>query len=283
MKSRGFTLIELLVVISIIALLMAILMPALSKAREQAKNVLCKSNQRQLVTALITYVGDNDGQPLISEGGSEFWFNQIAPYLGDDNYQYDPQSNLKGAMAVMMCPSCKPPMEEDPTVYYNPVITDKYQKSGVHNWRYHVYSEGSSHNTTGSKNEGSYTMNTWIGGWRSSSMEEGKPNYRKSFRDAFVQREDVPAFSDGAWVDAGPMYDETTKNQPPNEFNSLGAPLGGSMGGMQRVCLDRHDMGVNVAFTDGHVDRVELAELWTLKWNKLFQKQYDITMPKSSR
>jgi len=57
---HGFTLIELLVVISIIALLVSILMPALSKARAQAKMVVCASNIHQTVIGVTTYSLDND-------------------------------------------------------------------------------------------------------------------------------------------------------------------------------------------------------------------------------
>ncbi len=58
-KLRGFTLIELLVVIAIIALLMAILMPALSKAREQGKRAVCLSNVKQLTVAWLMYADEN--------------------------------------------------------------------------------------------------------------------------------------------------------------------------------------------------------------------------------
>lgn len=63
-KYHAFTLIELLVVISIIALLVAILMPALNKAREQAKFVVCSSNMHQVVLGVAEYAVDNNGKLL---------------------------------------------------------------------------------------------------------------------------------------------------------------------------------------------------------------------------
>ncbi len=60
-KRRGFTLIELLVVIAVIALLMALLVPALRAAREQARRAVCLSNLRQLTTAWLLYAYEYDG------------------------------------------------------------------------------------------------------------------------------------------------------------------------------------------------------------------------------
>lgn len=60
-QKNGFTLIELLVVIAIIALLAAMLLPALNNARERSRTIVCGGNMRQVNTALIQYGDDHDG------------------------------------------------------------------------------------------------------------------------------------------------------------------------------------------------------------------------------
>lgn len=81
LSSKGFTLIELLVVISIIALLLAILMPTLAKVKELGKRVVCLSNQRQLSLAWRVYGQSDDGQicsPCPGWTGEDLKYSWIA-------------------------------------------------------------------------------------------------------------------------------------------------------------------------------------------------------------
>ena len=93
-RSRGgFTLVELLVVIGIIALLIGILMPSLSKARQAAQQTVCASNLRNLGNAMVMYVNDHKHYPghvavvnPASPGAPYFavWPVRLRQYLGGD-------------------------------------------------------------------------------------------------------------------------------------------------------------------------------------------------------
>jgi prepilin-type N-terminal cleavage/methylation domain-containing protein/prepilin-type processing-associated H-X9-DG protein len=71
---KGFTLIELLVVVSVVALLIALLVPALQRSRKQAHAVVCQSRLRQSGLSLSMYVQENDGRLPLDAGGQIFWF-----------------------------------------------------------------------------------------------------------------------------------------------------------------------------------------------------------------
>lgn len=80
-RASAFTLIELLVVIGVIALLIAMLMPVLSKARRSAHRVSCLSNLRQVTMAFHLYAGDNRQRFPDPAAANQSWESLLRPYL----------------------------------------------------------------------------------------------------------------------------------------------------------------------------------------------------------
>jgi prepilin-type N-terminal cleavage/methylation domain-containing protein/prepilin-type processing-associated H-X9-DG protein len=113
MRRTGFTLVELLVVISIIALLMAVLVPVLGSSREHAEAILCGSNIRQLLLGLLSYETENQTLPYGFDDTPEspppggypgnsaldrkgwWWFNHIEGFY----------KKSAGTKTVVQCPS----------------------------------------------------------------------------------------------------------------------------------------------------------------------------------
>ena len=120
---RKFTLIELLVVIAIIAILAAMLMPALNKSREKAKAVQCAGNQRQVMQAELMYAGDNRdhvtpfnlGPNYNKRTNGKWWINLLCErYLpcpipgwlnGNSGNMLDSEKNADARRGVYSCPS----------------------------------------------------------------------------------------------------------------------------------------------------------------------------------
>jgi prepilin-type N-terminal cleavage/methylation domain-containing protein len=102
-RKKAFTLIELLVVISIIALLVAILLPALGKAREAARKIQCLSQLKQMGTLIHIYANDNKGwyKTTVDNNGPD---ETTTAYSSLVVMLYPTYINKKTAQALMVCP-----------------------------------------------------------------------------------------------------------------------------------------------------------------------------------
>ena len=112
-RRSAFTLVELLVVIGIIALLIAILMPALSRAKEQASSLMCLSNLRQIGPAFMMYVNNNKSRFPVAAANrhpSDWIFWEDEPVGSDpdrklDNSMIAPYLGIPVNREVLRCPS----------------------------------------------------------------------------------------------------------------------------------------------------------------------------------
>lgn len=122
--SASFTLIELLVVVAIIAVLVALLLPAISKARESAKRVTCASQLRSFGTVFSMYADSNNG-----------WFPGSDLY-----YYYDPIEFPNYAWPCILSARYLGPFETRSGVtrkmYYCPSVTDELIRNDDINWNY---------------------------------------------------------------------------------------------------------------------------------------------------
>lgn len=255
-KKHGFTLIELLVVISIIALLLAILMPALGKVKKKAQSVVCKSNLKQLQLAAFLYANDYDSKFFAY--GDAVYLKYLAPYIGEvDSARYCKSSKVSSRIESELAdlksgagwPALMGSADETWGWWYN-TVDPEY---------------------------GSYTFN----GYLYPNLTQYFPQFAENSFSSTAQIRNMyetPVFTDGVWVDTWPLDNEITA---PQDFDIAMGHGHRWQGGhyMWRIITNRHGKTTNISFADGHVDSINLSDLWTLHWSRDFEKTNDVSIP----
>jgi prepilin-type N-terminal cleavage/methylation domain-containing protein/prepilin-type processing-associated H-X9-DG protein len=231
-RRSGFTLIELLVVIAIIGLLLSILLPSLQLAKRKARELVCRSNQKQWGQIFHLYTMENDDDFMTKrfgedangngtiEPGEGTWILPLEPYYGEGS-----------SAKLCICPSTTRTAAQgngDPgtMVWDTEIAGVTYRNTyAINNFIYRV---------TGNDNRQ----------WQKMGNKQGYS---------------VPMFLEG-WRWGGGMTSRSN-DAPPDKDSRWNTPAG-------RFCIDRHDLAINVCFMDGHVEKVGLKGLWDMKWHR---------------
>ena len=269
-RRRAFTLIELLVVIAVIALLMGILMPALSKARKVARSAVCKAHLRQWGTVFIMYTTDND---------DKFWTEHNVWDTGVPQGGWMPYlSSLYGDVdEFRLCPSAD--KLNGPQGGIGTTFTQ---------WGPGPIMEAHQFGSDADKNYGSYGTNLWINSIDPPSTEgwRGRPERQwKKVQARYAAN--IPMVSDCTWFGTNPISrdDRSWANSgdpaPSEDWWEQKDPItpGDWNWDMARVTINRHNRGINMTLMDGSTRKVILTDLWSLKWHRDFRLFYDVEIP----
>jgi prepilin-type N-terminal cleavage/methylation domain-containing protein/prepilin-type processing-associated H-X9-DG protein len=251
---KGFTLIELLVVIAIIALLLAILMPSLQKAKKIAQTVVCSSNMKQLAIGNLVYAAENDDKVVLAIGTNyEMWLTTILKYCDNPD--------------IKMCPSVKKEPTGAASGGSDPTVgPEGGQSAKIDSEDGSCYEYWKVQDVNLQRHKSSYAMNGYAQypenvRWGTEELFFGKTNVPMAYN--------VPLIVPGRW----------RSGYPTSSANAIFTDTPGQCGDhIGRFVFIRHQDRNNISFLDGHVGRVYLPDMGLLKWNREW-KSLELDIP----
>jgi len=250
---NAFTLIELLAVISIIVMLMALLLPALSRIRKQTRAVICRANLKQWSTILVLYTNDSEGC-LPRYADDAMWLLRGSLTSEADVNEPDGYNPIR-TQGIACCPLATEPAETG-------IFTMTRRASGSIVWQL----EGTPGSTFSAWQvlsppppfHASYGFNNELFSFHFQHGLMLRPFSSKGVDTHMVpNKEATPVLLDSAH----PCCSLRSKFQRPPRFARMGEMMG---------CINRHHGCINGLFMDWSARSIGLKELWTLKWNPEF-------------
>ena len=265
-REAGISLIEVLLVIAIVAVLAALLLPAVSRGRASARKAQCISHLKQWGITWKVYTSDNNG--FFSDGQRAGFPRGEWVWALADQYTREPD--------MLMCPEAMMRRRSGPQsstkevrIRLDSPVRDATAFGGPRTV-YDFPANPRIDPVAGRFWLASYGQNNWAYNIPNSSLQGRLAQFHWRQMDINWDTSQVPLFADAMWRGGGPDHSVPEKFQAPTthgRWDGVGAEA-------QHFSIMRHGKGINILYFDGSVrSTTSPKEIWKLKWHNAFDTE----------